>query len=199
MKDTKTQILDEAEALFAQKGFSGTSIRAIVDRAGVNIAAVNYHFTNKEGHFLEVIKRRFNEIEKDRFKKLDLHLDKTSGKPTAEGVIRAFLEPLEKSYSTNSQVPKILVRVFTESPDLKGRIIKPVFGKTRERFFNAFCLAMPNLNEKEIQWRFQFVLASMVGLIIFLEEAGSVISQLPENSSFIEKVIQQTLNGIKAG
>jgi len=45
--DTRTQLLDAAERLFAERGFRGTSIRAITDLAGANLAAVGYHFGSK--------------------------------------------------------------------------------------------------------------------------------------------------------
>ena len=45
---TKQRILDVAEALFAEHGFAGTSLRQVTSRADVNIAAVNYHFGSKE-------------------------------------------------------------------------------------------------------------------------------------------------------
>lgn len=51
--DTKEKILASASELFAKSGFDGTSIREIASHAGVNIAAVNYHFTNKETLFWE--------------------------------------------------------------------------------------------------------------------------------------------------
>ena len=196
MKDTKTTILDVAEHLFAQNGFAGTSVRAIVEEAEVNIASINYHFKSKEGLFLAVIQRRFRQIEKERFRKLESHFEKTSGSPTVEGVVRAFLEPLQQSYDSNDQVPKILIRIFSETPDLKEKIIRPIFGKTRDKFFKAFCKAMPKLSEAEVQWRFQFLLSAMVGLIIFSEETKNIIGLLPGNKSFIEMVIEQTLNGI---
>lgn len=48
MKDTRTKILRAAARLFAQKGFSGTSVRDIVSAAGENVSAVNYHFGSKQ-------------------------------------------------------------------------------------------------------------------------------------------------------
>src|SRR4051812_264478 len=41
---TKSRILDAAEALFVEHGFEATSMRALSAAAGVNLAAVNYHF-----------------------------------------------------------------------------------------------------------------------------------------------------------
>ncbi|HDH50886.1 MAG TPA: TetR/AcrR family transcriptional regulator, partial [Nitrospirae bacterium] len=45
--DTKQKIMDTAEHLFARDGYRGTSLRAITGKAGVNLAAVNYHFGSK--------------------------------------------------------------------------------------------------------------------------------------------------------
>ena len=47
MNRTKIQILDAAEKLIAEQGFD-VSLRAITSAAGVNLAAVNYHFQSKD-------------------------------------------------------------------------------------------------------------------------------------------------------
>src|ERR1700744_72853 len=41
-------IMDTAEKLFGQNGFSGTSVRDIADEAGVNVAMISYYFGSKE-------------------------------------------------------------------------------------------------------------------------------------------------------
>lgn len=53
-KATKDKILEAANNLFAEKGYSGTSIRDIAKYADVNLSAVNYHFTNKDNLYAEV-------------------------------------------------------------------------------------------------------------------------------------------------
>lgn len=53
--DTRQKILETASRLFSSYGYEGTSIRSIAKACQVNIAAVNYHFTNKEKLFWEVI------------------------------------------------------------------------------------------------------------------------------------------------
>jgi TetR/AcrR family transcriptional regulator, regulator of cefoperazone and chloramphenicol sensitivity len=45
--NTRLRLIDAAGSLFADKGFSETTIRDICDKAGANIAAVNYHFSGK--------------------------------------------------------------------------------------------------------------------------------------------------------
>ncbi len=48
-----------AERLFAEGGYDGTSIRAIVAKAKVNQAAINYHFEGKDGLYREVLREAF--------------------------------------------------------------------------------------------------------------------------------------------
>ena len=53
--NTRQSILKAATTLFAEKGFDGASVRAIVTRARVNQAAINYHFAGKEGLYRAVL------------------------------------------------------------------------------------------------------------------------------------------------
>ncbi|NJM18843.1 MAG: TetR/AcrR family transcriptional regulator [Richelia sp. SM1_7_0] len=54
--DTKEQILNVAEGLFAEKGFAGTTLRNVIREAGVNIAAVHYHLAPKKNYLLPFYK-----------------------------------------------------------------------------------------------------------------------------------------------
>lgn len=53
--ETKERILDVAAALFAEKGFDGTSTREISRLAKINIATLNYHFSSKKNLLWEVL------------------------------------------------------------------------------------------------------------------------------------------------
>jgi len=55
----KDRILDRAEELFAQNGYFAVSVRQITAAAECNLAAVNYHFGNKENLYLEVFRLRW--------------------------------------------------------------------------------------------------------------------------------------------
>jgi AcrR family transcriptional regulator len=53
---TRQAIVKAATNLFAEKGFEGTTVRAIVAKARVNQAAINYHFDGKEGLYREILR-----------------------------------------------------------------------------------------------------------------------------------------------
>src|SRR5262249_9529534 len=59
---TKTRLLAAASELFAEKGFHGTKVRDIAERAGVNVAAGNYHYGSKKDLYLEVLRAQFLRI-----------------------------------------------------------------------------------------------------------------------------------------
>jgi AcrR family transcriptional regulator len=46
--EKQIQIIEAAEELFANQGFGNTSVRQIADKAGVNLAMINYYFGSKE-------------------------------------------------------------------------------------------------------------------------------------------------------
>ena len=56
---TKERILNEAEALFAEKGYHAVSVREISAAAECNLAAMNYHFGHKQNLYLEVFRTRW--------------------------------------------------------------------------------------------------------------------------------------------
>ena len=64
--DTKEIILDTAERLFAERSFSSVSLREITAEAGVNLAAVNYHFGSKDALLLAVFRRRAVDLNRER-------------------------------------------------------------------------------------------------------------------------------------
>lgn len=69
--DTKTRILDAAEALFVGGGFDSMSMRQITSTAGVNLAAVNYHFGSKDALIHAVLARRLDPLDGQRLAMLD--------------------------------------------------------------------------------------------------------------------------------
>src|SRR5437016_9556614 len=69
--ETRTRILDAAEELFMQHGFEGASMRMLTAKAGVNLAAVNYHFGSKHALIEAVFRRRLDPMNVARIAALD--------------------------------------------------------------------------------------------------------------------------------
>lgn len=56
--DKREHIMQVAEDLFSEKGFEGTSIRTLAQKAGVNVAMVSYYFGSKEKLFEALVEHR---------------------------------------------------------------------------------------------------------------------------------------------
>lgn len=97
-ESAQCRLLEAAERLFAEKGFDGTSIRDITSSAGCNLAAVNYHFGNKDNLYLEVFRKRFAILRNIRIEAINRIMNQQAPEPTIEDLIRefsrAFLNPL---------------------------------------------------------------------------------------------------------
>jgi AcrR family transcriptional regulator len=83
---TRDRILKAAERLFADRGYDGTSIRAIVAKARVNQAAINYHFDGKDGLYREVLRTAFRAMTEDQL----AHGEETKAM-SREDALRAFI------------------------------------------------------------------------------------------------------------
>jgi len=91
---TKERILNEAEALFAPKGYDAVSIREITAAAHCNLAAVNYHFGNKQNLYLEVFRSRWVPRARrlqEYFRKSLASQDSPSPTAVAKSLAEAFL------------------------------------------------------------------------------------------------------------
>src|SRR5712664_2170315 len=89
--ETRTRILDAAEELFMQHGFGGTSMRLLTSQAGVNLAAVNYHFGSKDALIEAVFRRRLDPMNLARIAALD-ELEARTPEPAK--TIRALIGPI---------------------------------------------------------------------------------------------------------
>ncbi len=68
---TRKRILKQAERLFAKSGIDAVSIRDITDAAGVNTAAIHYHFGSKSGLVEALLARWAGELVERRGRMLD--------------------------------------------------------------------------------------------------------------------------------
>jgi AcrR family transcriptional regulator len=62
---TRSRLIEAAAGLFAAQGYHGTTVREIAARAGVNLAAGNYHFGSKRALYLAVLREHFAQVQAD--------------------------------------------------------------------------------------------------------------------------------------
>ncbi len=90
---TRERIMKAAERLFAERGYDATSIRAIVAKARVNQAAINYHFDGKDGLYREVLRTAFRALTEQQLEHAD-EMKAMSREAALAEFIRRQLRPL---------------------------------------------------------------------------------------------------------
>ena len=157
---TKEKILDTAERLIADQGFAGTSLRHIIAEAGVNLAAVHYHFGSKQDLLDQLILRKASAVNEERIAILTkLEEESGSDRLPVEKVLDAFFAPMIRVGSRNPQFVKLMGRLYGEGM-LPG-VIEKHFQPTLRRFVQALKKSLPELSEGELFWRMQFMYGAM--------------------------------------
>jgi|TARA_R110001599_G_scaffold100484_8_gene257558 AcrR family transcriptional regulator len=163
--DTVERILDAAEQLFAEKGFAETSLRLITSKAGVNLAAVNYHFGSKKALIQAVFVRFLNPFVSSLDQELDRHQQQGGNtqltlEQLLEMLVRQALTVKPRSGNDLAIFMRLLGLAFSQSQGHLRKYLAEVYGKVFQRYMQLVYVAAPQLPPTELFWRVHFMLGS---------------------------------------
>jgi AcrR family transcriptional regulator len=152
----RERILDAAEALFAEHGYDGVTLRQIATRAGVDVALASYYFGKKLELFQAVFERRAALLNEARRAALRACQEKAGKRgPTVEQIIEAFLRPLELHQETGDEGWRhylALIAYINNSPYWGRRMMSKLFDGLVQEFIEALRKALPDAREEDIYW-----------------------------------------------
>ncbi len=178
--ETRTRILEAAEELFMQHGFEGTSMRLLTAKAGVNLAAVNYHFGSKDALIEALFRRRLDPMNAERIAALDALKD-----PSPENIIRAFVGPslrlIEDAKGGGRNFIRLLGRTYTEPAKQVRALIGQMYAPTMERYKAALERAMPQMPRDELVWRMHFMFGTLAYTLAATDTVELIAGCKPED------------------
>ena len=202
--DTKDRIISAAERLFAERGYAGTSLRTVTSDAGVNLAAVHYHFGTKDALLHAVFERRIGPVNKQRLQRLD-ELERLAGDegPALEDILDAFLLPimdLKRDLEGEGMVwSRFIGRVYSEPLEVVEKLILEQFEEVGRRFATALANALPHLSPSEVIERLQFTIGVMSHTLIDLHRVVLRADGAPEiGTATIPRMIRFLAAGFRA-
>ena len=197
--DTKGRILDAAEALFAEHGFAATSLRSITASAGVNLAAVHYHFGSKESLVEAVFARRLGPLNAERLRLLD-RVEKSESNPALEEIVEAFLgPPMRMSRDPGGAVfMRLFGHTLSQRDDRIRRLFANQFREVLARFSAALGRALPDLPAEEIFWRMLFTVGSMAHTMALSDKLPEITEGVCRVTG-VETTIQRLVPFVAAG
>ncbi|QFT54641.1 TetR/AcrR family transcriptional regulator [Microbulbifer sp. THAF38] len=188
--DTVSRILDAAEVLFAERGFTETSLRTITSTAGVNLAAVNYHFGSKKELIQAVFERFLTPFTEALESELDWRI--ASGQPLrVEGLLESLYKVGLGGLSERGLDPQRFMRLlglaYTQFQGHLRRFIVSRYGESYRRFAGLLAEALPGVDPVTFYWRLYFMLGATIftlssydAIEAILREDFGAQSSLPE-------------------
>ncbi|MEE9613196.1 MAG: CerR family C-terminal domain-containing protein [Desulfatiglandales bacterium] len=199
---TKERLLDEAEALFAKKGYHAVSVREITAAADCNLAAINYHFGNKQNLYLEVFRSRWVPRARrvqESFRKSLAANDSLSPTEVVRALAHAFLEgPL--SDEERLRHSQLMTREITQPTGafevVADQVIQPFFKELADKL-RPF---MPReLSAEQLLLR----IISVFALVLHFNFARVAVTRITGRqydpafkAQLVEHIVEMSLEGI---
>jgi AcrR family transcriptional regulator len=204
--ETRRRVLDAAEQLFAERGIEGVSIRDITHAAGVNLAAINYHFGTKQGLAAEVIKHCLGPLNAKRLKLLDEVEARVKGRPPKlEAVLEAMIRPaVERGFDKqpgSETFLRLTGRCLSEPNVEIEQLVRSHFEKLIRRFDAAFLRALPGLDPEELFWRINFIHGALHYSLLTCGKQKALPVKMRKNldaRGLIHRLVAFTAAGLRA-
>jgi AcrR family transcriptional regulator len=199
---TIERLLDSAELLFADRGVRQTSLRAVTQEAGANLAAVNYHFGSKQGLLLAVLDRRVVPMNDERIAMLAAADAKAGpGGPTLEAVMEAFLAPAVKlGQGDGRHFFALAARLHSEPDESLRREFLDRFEEVAARFLPALQRCLPDVPMSELFWRVHFIVGALchvVGNCLLLQDFSKGMCRANDDEA-LPRLIAFAVAGMRA-
>ncbi len=178
-KKVRDRLLDSAEELFCEHGFSGASIRDIAASADCNIASVNYYFGGKEKLYQEIWRRHLITMRDARISSINKVMSQNSGKPQLEDLIKSFAEafigPLMDENKAR-RLNKLMAREWIDHHLPVDMFLDDIITPTLNAMRNALVKICPGIDESKIP----FVVLSIVGQLLHVLHVKAIFQQMDE-------------------
>lgn len=190
--DTVDRILDAAEELFAERGFSETSLRMITSKASVNLAAVNYHFGSKNA-LIQAVFARFLTPYSDTLEKGfdDLERRCKGHAPSLQETLWVLTESAVRMPHRNEKGISIFMRLlglaYTQSQGHLRKFLEQEYSEPFGRLMSLLKAGTPELSAVDRYWRIQF----MLGATAFTMSSSDALREILENKLGVDTTVQE--------
>lgn len=127
MKPTAERILDAAESLFAEKGYSASSLGDLAEEVGIRPPSLYNHFKNKEALYKAVVQRLLLQF-KQPFEEL------IQGPLNTDAVLQ-WEEKMMRQHIANPNLAKLLAHAALSGEHIGSELVeglfRPLFERTR--------------------------------------------------------------------
>ena len=158
---TADKILDAAEQLFASHGFAATSLRSITSKAGVNLAAVNYHFGSKEALIQAMFARLLDPLV-SKFPQMLAALQGSEDTVDLEGILHVLVDQMTADGRHLALSMKLVALAFSQGQERLKAYLQERCAEVLQACRQLLIKACPDLPMADVFWRVYFMLGSVL-------------------------------------
>jgi TetR/AcrR family transcriptional regulator, regulator of cefoperazone and chloramphenicol sensitivity len=191
--ETRQRVLEAAGEIFAEQGFHKATVRDICQRAGANIAAVNYHFGDKEGLYTAVL-RYAHQCATEKYSP-EMGFASTSDAP-AEQRLQLFVSSFLRHIFDEGQPAwhgKLVAREMMEPTQALDVLVKE---EIRPRAALLESIVREVLGRRASPERVRLCALSIIGQCIFYHHARPVIMRLDPRQQFSPHDIERVADHV---
>ena len=152
--------------MFAQRGVSEVSNRELTAHAGVNVAAINYHFRTRaalEEAVYENVSIKVNDKRREALRKVLSEAAEKKMRPSVEAILETFIAPYFGPDANQGALLAQLVLKHRIAPTpLTIKLTQSHFDPMAKEYVAALALANPAINPDTFIWRYMFVTSVVV-------------------------------------
>jgi len=174
-RPARARLLEVAERLFLEKGYERVSVRALTEAAGVNVAAINYHFQSKSNLYREVFRLRLKSFFQPRLQAMSRSFAVQGLEPPA--IVRTYVAEFLGTILFSRETANFLQMVSNElsaggaaADILVDELAVPLHNLLKEKLRQS-CPAIP-------EDRLSLCISSISGQIFHFVRAKDVIQAL---------------------
>jgi TetR/AcrR family transcriptional regulator, regulator of cefoperazone and chloramphenicol sensitivity len=191
MTGTRQRLLEAAGEVFAERGFRAATVRDICQRAGANIAAVNYYFGDKERLYAAVLQYTFRSAMQKYPPTLGLGAAATA-EERLQAFIRSFLLRL-LGEGLPAWHGKLIARDMAEPTRALDALVDEAIRPEVELLMSIVHDLLGRDPSPRRVWR---CAASIIGQCLFYHHARPVIMRLDPEQKFDSEAIEQLVDHI---
>jgi AcrR family transcriptional regulator len=201
-ESTRERILRAAERIYAASGFHGMSLRDVTVLAGVNLAAVNYHFGSKDKLIFALADRRVTPINLERIERLQKLKEKHGSDPIPlRELVAGLVDPIFKGLRQNRNNRAIMVRLVAQmmidDPRRFSQIHRVFYKDVLELYHEELQRTLPHLTPHQVHARFFCAFSMVLGIRLLHESMEWFLRIRAEDRQF--DLLEQEMHAVLLG
>lgn len=203
-KGTSASIVKAAEILFAEQGFTETTVRQITSKADVNLAAINYHFGSKKGLIQAVAEKFLTPLCAELSGILEQRkLADDAGQVTLDELLEMLMRTLLIVNRDNVNALAVFMRLlelsYMKNQEELREFLMSRYNAKLQPFIQLLREDAAPMEDDEFFWRLHFMLGSITFTLSNFHTLHAIEKREFHSGAEVENILHRMIPVLSAG